>query len=215
MNVIISIIRRSPSTLRGALGLRGARITFIRGKRKKSGRTERYSYHTFTIAEAVVVLNRELGEDQKQSKTKILRTLRKAGLVKDMNAVRDMCRQVAPVPDPGYSFLQCTCQVSRFVPHGWLTQQRDHLKPPASRWFLHQQMTNLVDMLRIYSEGVHHGYIHVSMALEILRQAAESGVSLDKMALRESLLSCRDTWGEWERIPNDVRICSQTGPSTE
>ncbi len=219
MDVRIKILIGAPTSVLGALGIRGARITLTPRQKRKHPRSSRiYSnqkiFYFFTLAEAREELENVLAA-KSRTKIKILRRLRRAGLFWDMEAIRSYCQKLAVTEDATYSFVKCTrCTYASLVPHGWIMTEGNRLIETSMPQLLHQQVTNLKDLIFMFcSEGVLSDEIPLKAALWVIRQGAISKMSTNSKDLPK-LLRQPQVQNLGGRPPTEHSICYLTAPST-
>ncbi|MBP6859115.1 MAG: hypothetical protein KBC69_00625 [Candidatus Magasanikbacteria bacterium] len=216
MDIKIEILIGAPTSVLGALGIRGAKITLTPRQKGKSlprlwiDKKEHFSYF-FTIEEAQKGLDRIL-ISRPRIKIKILRRLRKAGLFWDMESVLSYCQKLAVIKDSTYDFVKCTrCAYASLVPHGWIVTEGKLIQTKIPI-LLHQQVTNLKDLIfRFCAEGVWLGEIPLKAALWVIHQGAKAQMGADSRGLLRLLLQdpIRHLRGP---LPTDHHICRETGP---
>lgn len=218
MEVKIEIIIEPSTSVLGALGIRGARVTITPRQKRKQPHlwidSHQQTFYFYTIAEAREGLDSALATEPR-AKVKILRRLRKAGLFWDLQAIHSYCQKLAVTEDAGYSFTKCTsCAYAPFVPHGWVTTKEGRLISGSLTGLLYNQVTNFKDLIfRTCPETVHHDEIPLEAALWVIYQGAHSGLGLDSHELRELLHqdSVRRIRGQ---TPTNHKVCQELGPST-
>jgi hypothetical protein len=216
MDIKIEILIGPPTSVLGALGIRGATITITPRQKRQRPRlwidNGQQIFHFFTIEEARERLGSVL-TTKPRLKTKILRRLRKAGLFWDMESILSYCQKLTVTKDPTYDFMKCTrCAYASLVPHGWIVTKGKLIQTKISE-LLHQQVTNLKDLIfRFCGDGVWLGEIPLEAALWVIHQGAKAQIGADSQSLLKLLLQDAARHIKGPLLPTTYRICDERAP---